>query len=254
MLMKFAALLDLEYRWSFFVQICVELLYFSITLLSIKVVYSNIASVAGWNYNSMLILMGVNMIFSEILLGIAFIYNFRRLPAKILSGEVDLVLIKPLNSQFTLSLAKPYFALFPGVLAGIIIVLVGVRNEHIIIHILPLIFSLILLTCGLIIGYGISSIICTLSFWLVNTQPLPYLAEQVSYMARNPHSVYTGGWKILFAFFIPVSFMVSIPTRALMGYIEWWWIPAAILLASIFLTASAKFWNFALKNYTSASS
>ena len=253
-LVKFSASLEMEYRFSFMLEIFVELAYFIVTLLGMRIIFWNINEVAGWNYNQLLALMGINMIFSEIVLGFAFIFNLRDLPNKIAQGGLDIVLSKPLNSQFAVSLWRPYFAMFPSILAGAIATYIGIRDSGIIFNPQMLIPFFFIFICGLIMAYSIGMMVSTLSMWFINATPLPMLAQQFLFMAKNPSSVFTGAWKVFFMTALPISFMVSFPTTTLLGNISTWWLPASLVLALTFLKLSNLFWTFALKRYSSASS
>lgn len=253
-LVQFAAQMETEYRGSFILEIFVEVAYFCVTLISVLIIYGNVGSVAGWSRANFLAIVGLNMVFSETLLGLAFIFNLRELPSKIVRGELDLVLGKPINSQFAVSLWRPYFAMVPSLLAGIIVMLWGIKTEGTEVSLFSLIPFSIIFISGLVTAYSIGTMISTLSMWLVNATPLPNLAQQILFMAKNPYSVFFGAWKLIFLTLLPIAFMVSFPVQTLLGGYQWWWGPMAIILAAIFLKLSSVFWNFALKYYSSASS
>lgn len=253
-LIKFSASLEMEYRFSFVLEVFVELAFFAVTLLGVRVIFWNISEVAGWDYNKLLVLMGINMIFSETVLGFAFIHNLRSLPYKIARGDLDLILTKPLNSQFAVSLWRPYFAMFPSILAGIITSYIGFKNGGIAFDPTTLPAFLFVFICGLVTAYSIGMMVSTLSMWFVNATPLPMLAQQFLFMAKNPSSIFTGAWKIIFMTVLPIAFMVSFPSSILLGDLELWWLPASFVLAVVFLKSSNVFWKFALKRYSSASS
>ncbi len=252
--MKFALSLETEYRFSFLLEIFVEIAYFAVTILSIRIIYWNIPEIAGWGYYELLVLLGVNMLFFETLLGVSFIFNLRKLPSVISEGGLDLVLMKPLNSQFAVSLWRPYFAMLPSILAGMVTVYVGFTRGGLVFDIVRLPVFLFMLICGLVMGYSVGMVISTLSMWFINATPLPSLAESTLFMAKNPHSVFSGAWKIIFMTVLPIAFMVSFPSSVLLGDLQIWWLPASFVLAVVFLKSSNLFWNFALKKYSSASS
>lgn len=253
-LIRFSASLETEYRFSFFMEILVEFAYFGVTLLGIRVIFWNVNEIAGWNYYQLLTLYGVNMVFSEIILGLAFIFNLRSLPQKITYGGLDLILTKPISSQFAVSLWRPYFALIPGVIAGLVTAALGIGLGNLEINWLNLIPFGFLFACGLLIAYSLGMMIVTLAFWFINALSLPMLAQQFIFLSKHPGSIYERGWRLLFMSVIPVIFMVSVPTEALLGQWQLWWPPAALMLAIGFLFASHKLWQQALKSYCSASS
>lgn len=253
-LTKFAAIADTTYKTSFFMMIFVELIYIFVVFLSMKVIYSNIKVLAGWDYYRMIVFTGIYSIFSELLLGIAFIHNLRSLPTKIINGELDLILTKPIDAQFAVSLWRPYFVLLPSLIPGLLAVIWGFKNGGMSFVGWTIIPFLFLFVCGQLIAYSIGLMISTLSFFLVGADPLPNLAEEVLFMAGKPYSVYFGFWRVVFLAIIPLAFMVNFPVQVLLGEIELWWFPSAIFLAVGFLFISSKFWKFALKYYSSASS
>lgn len=253
-LIKFSAIRETTYRASFFLEILVEALYLVVSLVGIRVIFWNIKEVAGWNFYQMLVLLGVSGLFSEIVLGMAFIFNLRRLPEKIANGELDLVLTKPFNSQFAVSLWHPYFALIPSLIPGLALIFLGFNLGGFSFKPIYLFPFLIIFSSGLVIAYSLGMMVTTLSFWFINATPLPNLAEEIFRLSGRPFSIFNGVWRIFFLLFVPVAFMVSFPAKTLMGDFVWWWVPVSIFLAIIFLWLSSVLWRFGLKRYSSASS
>ncbi|MBN1262916.1 MAG: ABC-2 family transporter protein [Candidatus Pacebacteria bacterium] len=253
-LIKFAAIRDMTYRLNFFLEWLVEFGYVLTGLISLRIIFVNISEVAGWNFHQMLILIGLGTVFSETILGLFFIFNLRKLPEKITRGELDLILTKPLNSQFVVSMWRPYFTFIPSLIPGLILIYLGFTGGGYGFD--PWLFLpfLTIFLSGLVIAYSVGMIITTLSVWLINATPLPELAEHLLFLAERPHSIFKGPFRIFFILVLPIAFMVSFPTQTLMGDFIWWWVPAALALAAVFLKTSALFWRLALKHYQSASS
>lgn len=253
-LIKFAAIEETTYRFSFFLECFVEIAYMFVSLLLMKVLFWNVKEVAGWDFNRMLVLVGLSLIFSETILGLAFIFNLRSLPYKVGSGDLDLILTKPISSQFAISLWRPYFAFVPSLVPGVVTIYYGFRLGGFNFNPMYLLPFMVIFVSGLVIAYSIGMIISTLTVWFVYTDPLPELAENILFMAQRPYSIFTGVWKIVFLVVFPLAFMVTFPAQTLMGDFQWWWIPTSVLLAVLFLGFSKAFWNFALRHYQSASS
>ena len=57
-----------------------------------------------------------------------------------------------------------------------------------------------------------------------------------------------------FSMFIPIAFITTIPSEVFLGISQSWKILLEVIVAMIFLFTSRKFWIFALKFYSSASS
>jgi len=253
-LVRFSASLETEYRFSFLMEILVEILYFAVTLLAMRVIFWNVTEIAGWSFYQLLTLYGINMVFSELVLGLAFIFNLRRLPEKVLYGGLDVILTKPINSQFVVSLWRPYFALVPGVLAGLIATFYGFTKGNLNFSLLNLLPFTWLFVCGLIIAYSLGMIITTFSVWLINAVSLPTFAEQIIFLAKHPRSIFGKAWRVLFMTVVPTIFMVSIPTETLIGNLQSYWLIVAPFLAFSLLFLSHIIWEQSLKSYCSASS
>jgi ABC-2 type transport system permease protein len=253
-LIKFAAIQETTYRLGFFLELLVKFIYAAVVVLSARVLFWNVNEVAGWNFYEMLVLLGLNIIFCEIVLGLAFVHNLRSLPGKIAKGELDLILTKPLNSQFVVSLWRPYFALLPSLIPGFALIYLGFNLGGFTLNLLLVPPFLVIFSSGMIIAYSVGMIISTLSFWLINATPLPQLAEHLIFLAERPYSLFAGAWRVVFLIILPIAFMVSFPAQTLLGDFSWWWVPTSLVLAAIFLKSSSLFWQLGLKHYQSASS
>ena len=251
-LIKFAVMQETTYRVSFFLEIFVEAAYITVTLFGVGILFWNVPQIAGWELPQVLVLMGIYAIFTEVVLGLAFIFNLRELPKLVNKGTLDLILVKPLNSQFAVSLWRPYFALLPSLLPGLVEIYFGFKLGHFTLNPIFIPPFLIIFSSGLIIAYSIGMIISTLSVWLTNI-PAAALAENILSMTRIPYSALGKPLRIVFLIIIPLTFMVSFPAQTLMGDFRWWWPVTAVILAVIFLKTSNLFWNFALKYYSGAS-
>jgi ABC-2 type transport system permease protein len=252
-LMRLSAMMETEYRFSFLLEVLVEIAFFLATIVSFQVIFANVSEIAGWDRYHIAVLYGINMVFSEIILGLVFIFNLRELPHKIIRGQIDIILTRPVNSLFAATLWRPYFAFIPSAAAGIVLAAWGfIRGniEFLPLNVIP--FSLFFIS-GLIIAYSVGTMISCLSFWFKNAEPLPYLAQQFIFIAKHPFDVYRGIWRVIFMVVIPTAFMVTFPTRALVGNISLFWIVPSLLLAFIFLSLTRLVWSYGLKSYESAS-
>jgi len=94
--------------------------------------------------------------------------------------------------------------------------------------------------------------VTTLSMWLTNATPLPFVAQNIYYIGQRPLDIFQGFLKKFFTFVIPLAFLANFPAKIFIGEGNIWWVPEALLLAAVFLKASNLFWNHALKSYSSA--
>ncbi len=177
------------------------------------------------------------------------VYRFRPM---IVKGDFDLVLAKPIN---------PLFRSLMGGMDFIDLVTVP-----------PLLFALyyfgaklapnfwqIALYFGLVLdGLVITTAfhIAILAFGIITFEidHTVWFYRDLLNLGKLPTDIYRQPLKGILTFIFPVAIMITLPAKALMGLAS----PIGVLtsfglgLMTIFL--SLKFWNFALKRYTSASS
>ena len=83
---------------------------------------------------------------------------------------------------------------------------------------------------------------------------LPLVLRSFLYMGRFPMDSFSFSLRIFFSTVIPITFITTIPSEVLLGLSPVWKIILEVLVSMTFLIFSRRFWKFALKFYTSASS
>ena len=96
--------------------------------------------------------------------------------------------------------------------------------------------------------------ISTTTIWFVKTWNATEVLRSFLYIGRFPLNSFSFSLRIFFSVFIPIAFITTIPSEVFLGLSQSWKILLEIIVALIFLLNSRKFWLFALKFYTSASS
>ena len=96
--------------------------------------------------------------------------------------------------------------------------------------------------------------ISTTTIWFVKTWNAIEVLRSFLYIGRFPLSSFSFSLRIFFSVFIPIAFITTIPSEVFLGLSVFWKISLEIVVATIFLIYSRKFWLFALKFYSSASS
>ena len=113
---------------------------------------------------------------------------------------------------------------------------------------------LITLICSISILYSLWFFISTTTIWFVKTWNATEVLRSFLYVGRFPLNSFSFPLRIFFSVFIPIAFLTSIPSEVLLGLYQLWKILLEVIVAIIFLYTSRKFWLFALKFYSSASS
>lgn len=247
------AMVSTMYRFGFAIEILVELLYAMTRIVFVGALYFNTKSIAGWSFYQMIFLMGINTISSELILGAVTILNLRELGETIKNGTLDLILTKPVNSLFMLSLSKPYFTSIIACIPGIFLVVFSMSRMDQHVSFLALLCGILIFMAGIIIAYSLLVIITSFNFLFINATTLIKIAETIILNYKiNPHDVYTGLLKIVFWLIIPVVFMSSVPAKVMFSGVRLDWLALSWGLAVVLLFTSICVWGFMQKKYTSA--
>lgn len=179
------------------------------------------------------------------------VYQFR---PQVVSGNYDLNLLKPLPSFFV-----PVFG-FADILdfitlVPLVIYLVWFLNQNQLYSgILNLILFFIFLINSLLVAFSFHLFVCAVCILTTEIDHLVWVYRDLTNMARFPTDIYQKGIQLVLTFTIPVIILITIPAKALMGLLSWQWLILSFLISGIFLVGSLKFWQYALKKYSSASS
>lgn len=242
----------LENRLNTFGTIFGSLISFLINILFINIVFSYTKSFNGWDKSGVLIIYACAKIVTSLFItffhrGVGFLSEYVRL------GNLDLLLMKPISSQFyvSLRLTKPFE--LSGCLFGLYLfyyVYVTSNLKYNIVDFAALIISLI---CGLLIFYSIYYLVATLSIWFVNFYSLSSVYHVLSAPLSFPTNIYGSSVSFLISYVVPLTFIVTTPVEIFLQH-NYFLIIIEVIVSVILLLLTALFWNYALKRYSSASS
>jgi ABC-2 type transport system permease protein len=219
------------------------------SLFVLSLLFSGQSTLGGWTWNEALIVLGLYTLldgFTSCLLQ----PNLSKIVNHVQQGTLDFVLLKPVDSQLWLSLRcfSPWGA--PGLLAGCVLVVLGLPE----IRPQSLLLGGLLLASGAAILYSLWFSLAALSIWFVKVWNATEVLRYTLVAGRYPVSAYPPALRLVFVFVLPVAFMTTVPSQALLGQGSWHWALGSVLMAAVSLIASRLFWQFALRHYTSASS
>jgi ABC-2 type transport system permease protein len=242
---------ELEYRINFLISAITSLGSLIGSIFSLFLFYRTGYSFEGWSWEEVLIVLGIFTIlqgFSTTIL----VPNLNRIVTQVQDGTLDFVLLKPISSQFWLStrMISPWG--IPDLIFGCSIVVyqgnkLGLTVKDYLASLLPVSFGMISL-------YSIWFILGAMSIWFVKIYNVTEVLRGLLEAGRYPMVAYPMAYRFFFTFIVPVAFLTTIPAESILGRTEISWVMGSGLLALGLLIISAKFWQFALKFYTSASS
>lgn len=237
-------------RFLFIVFLLGKIFRFFFFFFFLFLITKGTQTVAGYNSNQMIFFfLTFTLIDTISQFFFREVYRFRSL---IVSGDFDLVLLKPVNSLFRVLLGGADFIdllTLPFLIWGVYHF--GQLLEP---SMLDTTFYLVLVLNGLLIATAFHIVVLAMAIITSEIDHSIMIYRDLTSLARFPVDIYKEPLKGALTFLIPIGIMITLPGKALMGLIS----PVGVVLSLIFgiicVVISLKFWNYALKKYTSASS
>lgn len=243
----------MEFRAQFFAGIFAYLIWSGISLLFIEAVFGRVGAVRGWSKPEMWVLYGTAMILESLCWGLLG-PNMFRFANMVRDGSLDLILTRPVPVQFWVSTRYVDLNGVLNALPGFALMLYGLR----VVGRWPLFHEwllwLALLMCGFVMAYSLWFAVVTLSIWVLRLEAANVLIDPVLQAARFPIQIYPARLQGFLIVVLPIAFLTTYPSEALLGRGAAQTLLAAIGMAVLLLWLNTRFFRFALRFYGSASS
>ncbi|MBW4670664.1 MAG: ABC transporter permease [Cyanomargarita calcarea GSE-NOS-MK-12-04C] len=242
---------ELEYRVNFLIATLSSVGNLAGSLFGLFLFYGNNYTFPGWSWESALIVLGI----FTLLQGFSATFlapNLNRIVRHVQEGTLDFVLLKPIRSQFWLSIHTLSPWGMPDIVFGcVMIVYAGTKLS---LGIGGYILSAVPLFFGLVILYSLWFMLGACSIWFVKIYNVTEVLRGLLEAGRYPMAAYPTAFRFFFTFVVPVAFLTTVPAEAMLGNSQLGWVLGAAVLALGLFAVSTWFWRFALRFYTSASS
>ena len=244
---------ELEYQTNILIDLITAILSLIGSIFLLSIFFQNNASIGGWGFEQALIIQGIYTILNGVT-NTWFNPNLTEIVKHIREGTLDFVLLKPIDSQFFISLKKINPSGFLEILLGFCLLLYCIKINQINLNINFLSLSLITLICSFCILYSLWFFISTTTIWFGKTWNATEVLRAFLYIGRFPLNSFSFSLRIFFSNFIPIAFITTIPSEVFLGLSQLWKIVLEVFVSIVFMFTSRKFWLFALRFYSSASS
>jgi ABC-2 type transport system permease protein len=255
-LARFSLLRELAFRANFLVKIVVEILWLAILLLFYRIVFSQTNRVEEWTQTQYLFFIGVNFAVTG-LLETLFLENCNSFADLVRTGDLDFILLKPMDEQFLVSCRTIDWSCAPNVLMGTSVMLyaldeIGWPGAD------RVISFLVLLVCGCLLAYGFLLLLTSASVWFMRNQSLMEMWWLFTTLMRYPREIFRGPWAspvgMIFSFVVPIMLVTNVPASVMVKILQPWLALYTAVATMVVLLVSR--WGFrqALQRYRSASS
>jgi hypothetical protein len=128
-LSRYALARELAFRGNFLAKISVEVLWLFILLAFYKTVFAKTSSIAGWSEPQYLFFVGCFFALNG-LLETLFLENCNEFAELVRTGDLDFLLLKPIDEQFLISCRKIDWSTGTNVLMGAIVMVLALYQMH----------------------------------------------------------------------------------------------------------------------------
>ncbi|MEQ1859488.1 MAG: ABC-2 family transporter protein [Chthoniobacteraceae bacterium] len=246
---------EMNFKANFIGWIVVECLWFVGQVVFLEVIFAHVEHIGDWSKWECVLLVGTHQVIAQIFQ--AFFYmNLVELPELVRTGRLDLLLLQPIDSQFSVSVRRFGADSLVASVVGFVVVGVSLFKLGVVPGAGQIAIYLACLVLGLGIHYSILFALATISIWIVRAQGIIHGYYNLFNVARYPIDIFRGTFRFIFSWIIPVMIVANVPARLLARGLENPWPSVLHLLAAtaIVVVAARMFWFFALRRYASASS
>jgi ABC-2 type transport system permease protein len=177
------------------------------------------------------------------------------------TGGLDFALLKPIDTQFLISLRRIDWSSLSNFLFASVVMAVSLAHLESRPGLVQVIFYPLYVMCGVAILYSVMIALAATSVWLGRNQTLYEFWFYITNFSRYPMEIYEGTFgtpiRWIFTFVIPLLVVVNVPAQLLAMPLaaQSWRLALFTLIATLAaLTASRFVFNRAMLSYRSASS
>jgi len=245
---------DMEYKMNFVFEIFIDAIYYGSLFFFFKIIFQFTNSLGEFDENAVIIFL-TTMYIADSLYVFLLGGNVFSINENVKSGDLDFILLKPINSQFFISCryVNTHAIISMFILTILLFKLTySYHNNSIII--INYIFFLPSLIFGMFIFYSFEFMIASLSFWFRNFSYAGWLAGELIKYSRRPDSIYKKWFrKTLFTIF-PMAMICSVPSRILIFGVDFKLFSLQVFISILFVWITTLIWKAGLMKYESASS
>lgn len=251
---------EMTFRGNFLVTVVTRAFWFTAQVMLFDIIYGRVQSINGWSKYEFFAFLATGMIINTLVEAI-FMPNCANFSELIRTGNLDFVLLKPIDTQFLISFEK----LDVGTLSHL--VLSSALLVYAVVHLgrpispVNVVMYAGLIVVGVTFFYSLMIAMSSTSIWFGRNQGLYDFWFYITIFARYPRSIYEGSGlgnilQFVFSYAIPVLLVVTVPAQVLLdkALSPSWLTLVAVAAALVGLVVSRAIFQRALQSYRSASS
>lgn len=252
---------EMTFRSNFIITVITRAFAFVAQLALFEIIYRSVPSIAGWSRYEYFAFMSTGMLINAFIESL-FMPNCAAFSEKIRTGNLDFVLLKPIDTQFLVSFEKVNLAMIGQIVLSTSLLIYSISQlPDVNVTLLNVFFYIMMIGVGVGFFYSMMIVLASTSVWLGRNQGLYDFWFYITIFARYPMGIYSGSpsgevLRFAFSYILPILLVVTVPARLLLSKtLEPSWITlVAPIMTLIALYVSRKIFFWSLSKYRSASS
>jgi ABC-2 type transport system permease protein len=257
---------DMTFRSNFVIDVVTSIGWMMMNLAFYTLIFEytpEIGHDSGWGKYQFFIFLATT-IFVNSLVQAFFMPNADEFGELVRTGNLDFALLKPIDTQFLVSLRKIEWSSLGNFFFAFGLVIWSLYQLGYVPSVAKLVLYPLYLACGVAIMYSLMIALSATSIWLGQNRSLYDFWFYITNFARYPMEIYQGAWgtplRAGFTFIIPILIVVNVPAQIIArpiapdGTHVWPLALFALLATALSLFASRWVFQAALRHYRSASS
>src|SRR4051794_25849585 len=147
---RYALARELSFRGNFLAKVSVEVLWLGILLAFYRTVFGRTSSIADWSEPQYLFFVGCFFTLNG-LIETLFLENCNEFAELVRTGDLDFLLLKPIDEQFLISCRKVDWSTAPNVIMGAAVMVLSLVQMHWSFDAMRVLAFFLSLTCGVLI-------------------------------------------------------------------------------------------------------
>ncbi len=254
---RFSLLNEMAFRANYILKVAVEILWLGLMIAFYKTIFAQTAEVGGWDEPSFLFFLGCYYAIDG-MIETLFLSNCSEFAELVRSGDLDFILLKPIDEQFLVSFRNVEWSTAPNVLLGYGLMIFSLNALGWPIEPVKAAAFAATFVCAIVMAYSFLIALASTSVWMVKNQSLFELWWLFTSLMRYPREIFHGPWAgalgWFFSFVIPALLVTNVPAATMVRAFEPGLAAFMVVASVVLLLLSRRLFRRALRSYRSASS
>ena len=254
----------MTFRMNFILECVTSVCWMAMQLVFYLLIFQYTKTIGvgadAWDKNQFFAFIATSMMIFSIMQAF-FMPNAAEFSEMIRTGGLDFALLKPIDTQFLISLQRVNWAMLSNFAFGVGLMIYALVQLGVWPSPLQLVLFPVFIVCGVGIMYSIMTALASTSIWLGRNQSLYDFWFYLTNFSRYPMEIYRGPigtpLQMVCTYMIPILIVSNVPARLMARPFDaqnWWLVGYALFATAASLMVSRWIFQKALGSYRSASS